>query len=271
MTRIVFNSLEAPIVPLRLLFMGPFGSGKTWAIGYLNKRIRELRGNKGIKLFDFDLGWQTLKSCKFDLDITSYVIERGHEGKAFEEFEEDFLNYLENPAEYGGFGIDNLTTFQVCGMDYVFSINKIKRRLDILANENDYGVLVTTLTQVLPQILQISRHSVFVMTSHTRMKDDKDTGLQRIMPAITGRSLPSQLGGWFNEVWYFKVEGFRGDVKRLVQTSSGDQVDCKSQIAGMPYDLPVDVAIEKALTEYGLNPNPTQETLELLKPYFPEM
>ncbi len=270
MTRMEFNTTNAPIVPLRLLFIGPFGVGKTYAIGYLSKRLTELTG-KGIKLFDFDLGWQTLKSAGFSLDTTSYLVNPEKKGEAFEEFDHDFHEYLAEPGKYGGFGIDNLTTFQSCGMDYVFSINKIQRRLGILANENDYGVLVTTLTQVLPQILQISRHSVFVMTAHTRMMESKDTGEVRILPAISGRSLPSQIGGWFNEVWFFKAEGYRGDVQRLVQTASGNQVDCKSQIAGMPFELPVLVAIEKALMAYGLNQNPSEETLKLLEPHFPKV
>lgn len=270
MTRIEFNSLEAPVVPLRLLFMGPFGVGKTYAIGYLSHRLVELTG-KGLKLFDFDLGWQTLKSSGFSVDITSYLVNPNKKGEAFEEFDTDFHAYLADPGAYGGFGIDNLTTFQACGMDYVFSINKITRRLGILANENDYGVLVTTLTQVLPQILQISRHSVFVMTAHTRMMENKDTGEVKIMPAISGRSLPSQLGGWFNEVWFMKAEGYRNEVQRLAQTMSGNQVDCKSQITGMPFELPILVAIEKALIAYGINRNPSEETLKLLEPHFPKV
>lgn len=268
MTRLNFNTLEAPVVPLRILLIGPFGVGKTYLVGYLSKRLQELTG-KGIKLFDFDLGWQTLKSAGFSLDVTSYLVNPERKGEAFEEFESDFHEYLANPGNYSGFGIDNLTTFQGCGMDYVFSINQISRRLGILANENDYGVLVTTLTQVLPQILQISRHSVFIMTAHTRMMENKDTGEVKIMPAISGRSLPSQIGGWFNEVWFLKAEGYRGDVQRVAQTASGNQVDCKSQIAGMPYELPVLIAVEKALIAYGINQQPTQETLDLLAPHFP--
>jgi hypothetical protein len=36
----------------------------------------------------------------------------------------------------------------------------------------------------------------------------------------------------------------------------------------MPYELPALVAVEKALIAYGINKEPTQETLDMLKPHF---
>jgi hypothetical protein len=266
--RIEFNTLDLDVrVPLRFLFMSPFGGGKTWLTGYVAKRLMELTG-KGMKGFDFDLGWQTLKSAGIPVDLISYVLEPGSHGVAWDEFEVDFHNYLRDPGKYGGFFIDSLTTLQGCAMDYVFRENKISRRSVgkfQLTNENDFGALVTMLMQVLPQILKISSHSVFVMTAHTRFIEDKVQGGTKMRPAVSGQALPSQIGGWFNEVWYLKAEGYRDDVVRLAQTMSDSTVDCKTQIAGMPFELSSIVAVEAALIAYGINKEPTTETLEMLK------
>ena len=108
------------------------------------------------------------------------------------------------------------------------------------------------------------------MTSHTRIMESKDEGMKIISPAITGRALPSQIGAWFNEVWYLTSSGYRGDLTRTVQTMAGNDevsgylVNCKSQIAGMPFSLPATLAIERTLIAYGLNQNPTKELLEQL-------
>jgi hypothetical protein len=262
-----FNTLESPIVPLRILLMSPYGGGKTYLIGYLSKRLQELTG-KTMKLFDFDIGWQTLKSNNFNLDVISYLVDPENMGEAFNEFDDDFHQYLSDPGKYGGFAIDSLTTLQACAMDYVLTENKVKRRAAgrfQMTDKNDFGVLVTMLMQILPQILKISSHSVFIMTAHTRLMEDAMTGEKKILPAISGKALPSQVGSWFNECWYLSAEGYRGDVKRIAQTASGGQVDCKSQIADMPYEIPVIAAIEKALIAYGINTAPTQETLDFIK------
>jgi hypothetical protein len=266
MTRLTFNTMETPSVPLRILLMSPYGGGKTHLIGYISKRLEELTG-KTIKLFDFDIGWQTLKSQNFNLDVISYLVDPSNMGSAFEEFDDDFHQYLNDPGKYGGFGVDSLTTLQACAMDYVLKENKVKRRAAgkfQMTDKNDFGVLVTMLMQILPQILKISSHSIFVMTAHTRLMEDDMTGEKKILPAISGKALPSQIGGWFNEVWFLHSEGYRGDVKRLAQTMSGGQVDCKTQIANMPFELPVIVAVEKALISYGINQNPTAELLQML-------
>jgi hypothetical protein len=266
--RFEFNTLESDrVVPLRILLMSPFGGGKTHLLGYIAKRLYELTG-KGMKGFDFDLGWQTLKSNNFSMDLISYVLEPGNFGATWDEFDVDFHKYLADPGNYGGFSIDSLTTLQGCAMDYVFRENKIKRR-EVgrfqLTNENDFGALVLVLMQVLPQILKISSHSIFVMTAHTRYIDDKISGGVKMRPAVSGQALPAQLGGWFTECWYLKAEGYRDDVKRLAQTMSDSTVDCKTQIGGMPFELSSIAAVEAALVAYGINKNPSPEILSLLE------
>jgi hypothetical protein len=249
-----------------MLFLSAYGGGKTYLIGYLSKRMEELTG-KGIKLFDFDIGWQTLKSQGFNLDVTSYLVDPEHMGLAFDEFDDDFHQYLSDPAKYGGFAIDSLTTLQACTMSYVLSENKVKRRTAgrfQMTDKNDFGVLVTMLMQILPQILKISSHSVFCMTAHTRLQEDEMTGEKKILPAVSGKALPSQLGSWFNEVWFLHSEGYKGDVQRFAQTMAGGQVDCKTQIACMPFDIPVIAAIEKSLIAYGINKEPTGEMLDFI-------
>jgi hypothetical protein len=267
MTRIQFNTLEAPSIPLRVLLMSPYGGGKTYLIGYLSSRLEQITG-KGMRLFDFDLGWQTLKSNGFKLDATSYVVDPNDMGKTWDEFDEDFHVYLDDPGKYSGFAIDSLSTLQGCAMDYVLKENKVKRRTAgrfQMTDKNDFGVLVTMLMQVLPQILRISSHSVFLMTAHTRLTTDEKSGLTKMLPAISGKALPSQIGGWFNEVYYLKTEGYRENVERLAQVMSDGQVDCKTQMANMPFELPVMAAIEKILIDYSINTNPSVETLTLLE------
>jgi hypothetical protein len=270
MSRMSFNTgdLEnAPLAPLRILLMSPYGGGKTHLVGYISKRLEELTG-KSIKLFDFDLGWQTLKSQGFKMDVTSYLIEPNSPGEAFDEFDFDFHAYLQDPGKYGGFAVDSLSTLQGCAMDFVMKENKVSRRAVgkfQMTNENDFGALITMLMQVLPQILKISSHSIFVMTAHTRIMEDKATGENKMRPAISGKALPSQIGGWFTECWFLKSEGYRGDVQRLAQTMSDSLVDCKTQIANMPFDINAIAAVEMALIAYGINTAPSVETLKLIK------
>ena len=272
MTRIKTTTAEAPQVPLRLLLMSSFGGGKTYLMGYIARRLFELTG-KRFMVFDFDIGWKTLKSNSFDVDLCSYFVDDDNGAQAFNEFDEDFHEYLADPGDHGGFGLDSLTTLQSCAMAYVKAENRnaggktFGRQVGKfqLTNENDFGVLVTMLMQILPQILKISSHSLFVMTAHTRMMEDKNSGEMKILPAISGRALPSQIGAWFTEVWYLKAEGYREDVQRVAQTMSGGQVDCKTQMSGMMYDSPVIPAVEKMLIDYGINKVPSAETLDLIK------
>jgi hypothetical protein len=257
--RVTFSSQEAPIMPFRLMLQSDFGVGKTWLIGYIDNKLKELTG-RGLLYFDFDLGWQTHRSAVgedrkplFNVSTISYLMEPGKLGVAFEEFDEDFHKYtrLEYLKQYSGFAIDSLTSLQACAMDYVFSENKIKRRMN-MANENDYGVLVNVMTQLMPQILEIGRYAAFILATHTRERTNKDTGQTSILPAVTGKSLPSQIGGWFNEVWYLRPEGYGAQINNIAQTRAGNSVSCKTQTADMPYELSATAAVDKIMEAYKL-------------------
>ena len=79
----------------------------------------------------------------------------------------------------------------------------------------------------------------FVMTAHMLERQNPITNMTEFLPAISGKKMPSALGRWFNEVWHIHGEMVKGEIQRMAQTASFNKYKCKSQVNGMPYELPV--------------------------------
>lgn len=236
----------------RILLVGDYGTGKTYFLGKLHKRLCNLN-SKGLYLLDHDLGYPTLRSAKFDVETELFYDKDPRYPNAWEQTIERITEFEEDNRGYHFAAIDSLTSLHTAAMNYVISINEIKGRYIgriRMANLNDFGVLVNIFGQFFPQLLRISLKMGFILTAHIREREHPVTKEVELFPAIAGKSLPSQIGDWFNEVWHIFIDN-KGE--RIIQTRSGNRIDCKTQIAEMPEYLPVDEALNKLFIGYGLD------------------
>lgn len=259
----------------RMLLMAPYGAGKTYLVGLIHEMLKK-QGNKGVYLFDFDAGVQTLSSAGFDVEFDFYTDNKSDLTTGFERFQSKYNAIEANTDGLGCIAIDSLSTLQKSSMKYVHRINKTKRQLGFLSSRNDYGVQIDILTQMFPQFLALSKRMNIIMTCHTREREKeapvvigntendgeppaRTIEAVEILPAVVGRSLPSQIGMWFNEVWYLRSESNAAFTSRKVQTASGDNVHCKTQIAKMPYLCTIEEALKMLASAYDLLPKKAEE------------
>lgn len=230
----------------RYLWYGDLGCGKTYLIGMMHEVLKK-RGTKGIYMFNFDKGENTLTTAGFDVAFDYFV---GRD--AYPAFERR-LGELSNDNEgYGGYAFDSLTTMEKLIMNHVHKINDVKRHLGFVSNQQDYGILIQIIENLMPFLQELSLNAEVIMTAHLLERRDEDTGKLWFLPSVTGKKLPSKIGLWFNEVWRIWGEKKGDKIERFAQTAAYDKFQCKSQVAGMPLACPVDVALHKAVEAYNL-------------------
>jgi hypothetical protein len=245
---------EEKIVFPRMFLMGDFGCGKTYFLGLLHKKLKAA-GSKGLYLCDFDKGYPTLTTGGFDVAFDLYVDRNAKDPSAWERFVEKIGEFEEKGnMGYGGIAVDSLTSLHTALMNYAISINYIKgRRYTMgfgMSTQNDFGVLVNVMTQMFPQFITLSDLLIFIMTAHVKERQNPITQEVELMPAVAGRSLPSQIGDWFNEVWYMFNDGSLMSPDRVVQTAQGNKINCKTQCGLEPImklDEALDALIEKLM------------------------
>ena len=181
----------------RFLPYGDFGEGKTYAVGIIDKILKE-QGTKGVYIFDFDHGIKTLETAGFSVDYNTYVDFDKKSPRAFAEFNRDFREFEKDNQGYGAVCIDSLTTLQRTMMYEVFRINPTKRQVltggGSMASQNDYGVLIEFLMQLFPQLIQVSHHMHVILTAHLRERQNETTSVIEYVPGVIGKSLPSSMG-----------------------------------------------------------------------------
>ena len=235
----------------RYLLLGTYGSGKTHAVGIMHEKLKKA-GTKGIAMADFEQGFNTLKTHNFDVEVRSFLDVNKQVPTAFTSFVGWMTELEADHQGYGGLAIDSLTSLQAALMNYVISINPASRNEFGMATINDYGVLVNVMSQILPQLVALSTKMNVILTSHIRERENPVTGAVEMLPAITGRALPTQIGGWFNEIWKINILGFGESAERMAQTAGDAVINCKTQVKGMTFNEKVEDAIEKAFQAYGM-------------------
>lgn len=216
----------------RILAFSDYGGGKTHLIGEMHEKLK-LLGTRGIYMFDFDLGFNTLKSAGFDVELDLYAGE-----DAFSRFIDRMTSLEYDDEGFGGIAIDSLTLMQNRAMKRVFQIKPDGSRQlgGIVPNRNDQGLLVNIMSQIFPQLLAFGMSHDIIVTAHVREFQSELTGELKRLPAIVGASLPSQIGCYFNEVWRLVPELTSDNVViRRAQTASADRFACKTQVKGMPF------------------------------------
>ena len=238
----------------RYLWYGDYGEGKTYMIGILNEMLKE-RGTRGCFGMDFDGAMRNvLKSAEISMPVKTYLGD-----DAYNTFENDIAQFYTSNQGFGALIIDPLTAFERIIMKKVLRVNPISRHLKGKMNAlpygtmsiQDYGIAFEIILNILQFLQSVSLHMHVVMTAHIIERQNPVTTVTEFLPSISGKKMPSSIGRWFNEVWRIHSEMVKGDIGRYAQTASFDKFKCKSQVKGMPYDLPVVAALEKTLDAYA--------------------
>jgi hypothetical protein len=267
------KATEIAVIHPRLLIMSEYGQGKTHLLGMLHELYKRA-GTKGMKDYDFDGGYPTLAANNFDVEVELCVDKKPQQPLAWQHFSDDTEKFVKDNQGYGILGIDSLTTLQQTVMNKVIQINPLKDRRFAgsinLTTQNDFGVLVGIMMQFFPQLINLSEHMAIALTCHIRLESNTDNdgkiiGAPKWYPAITGRSLPTQIGLYFNEVIMCKTLGYGNAAKHLIQTSKDDKISLKSQIRNVPFELPFESYIIRLAYSYKiLN---AEQVITLIKDY----
>ncbi len=229
------KATEVTVTPPRILIYGDYGTGKTYLLGLIHENLKKV--SKGLRLFDFDLS-QTLTNHKFDVDIGpafGYYVDKG-----FDALKADLSAYATNTDGFGGFAIDSLTTLQASVMRWVQSkFPQVKRPLNFIPGQQDWGVLIEVFNQLLPQLQKLSVNTLVALTAHIRRAPDSTGSIEIPLPAIAGKTLPSAIGAWFTEVWKTEVKSAK---EYLVQIKPDYTYKCKTQLDTDEVKLPAEDA-----------------------------
>lgn len=243
---------DTPRIHGRHLWYSDFGEGKTYLTGLLHRYLVDEEHTKGIYMFDFDLGIQTLRSAgKFDdMEYDPYTGPG-----AFKRFNEKIASFAQDSQGFGGICLDSLTSLEKIVMTHIKKVlaPDVKRPMDgMVANQQDYGTLVQIIENILPFLQSISLRMEVVMTAHMQERRNDETNILWNLPCVTGKKLPSKIGSYFNEVWHLSAELEAGKIKRTVQTATYDRFKCKTQIRDMPLSLPAEDALKMAVDAYSI-------------------
>ena len=170
-------NITTSTLKLRVLVYGKSGTGKTtFACGFPKPYV-----------FDFDNGMlsQRGKNVPFEL-YTDYST-----------FLNDWRKFIADD-EYETLIIDSITTMEEYCQKYVLQLNK-KTQMDL----NTWGVLIDALQSLFLSIKNVNKHVVVI--AHEQMIQDGITQEVQILPLISGKQLPAQLGLFFDEVYRMQV------------------------------------------------------------------
>ena len=251
----------------RYLWYGDLGEGKTYLAGLLHKILVE-KGTRGCFGMDFDGAMRNvLRSAGITMPVKTYL-----GSTAYDEFENDIGYFAAKNHGFGAIVIDPLTAFERIIMKKVMRINPIDRNLKSKLTTlpygapaiQDYGVQFEVMNNIFQLLQSISLHMNVILTAHIMERSNPVTNITEFLPSMPGKRMPSSVGRWFNEVWRIHAELKKGELVRFAQTASLHKFKCKSQVHGMPYDLPVEDAILRTIDAYtaGKIEKPREEDMK---------
>lgn len=137
---------------------------------------------------------------------------------------------------YGTIVIDSLTTFADATMAYLMKMNPgIKRIITRGAQApalQDYGIFRLYMKAFISGVLALPCNVVF--TAHVHVDKDEHTGRLIYHPMMAGK-LAYELPIYFEEVYVSYVK----DGKYFAQTQADSKYQCRSQIRGLPKEIPL--------------------------------
>ena len=183
---------------VKLLQMGGSGSWKTVGASTFPKPIYYFNFDPdGIRsLFTF---YKDNKAVLDQIEFDSYVDGDADKPTAWKKFERDKnelirLSATPDKFPYRTVVIDSLTTMEDAMLNEIKVLVKSNRVQDI-ANQQDYGILIQTIELLIPELLSLPCHVVF--NAHIQTVQDGITQEIFRLPLVTGKKLPQKLPFWF--------------------------------------------------------------------------
>lgn len=236
-------------VGTKVLVIGNFGMGKTWFAG---------SAPQPIDWYDFDAGTSTLlkrfAGAKVDPEIDIHTfndipkIARSKKistsvsasstligtinksPRAYIEFEEDFSEILDGRRSPKTVVFDSLTNLEKIFMNYIMAVNSGQGRVMGAPNQGDYGVFVRKFEELLNYMLLPASFGInIICTAHIQTKKDEITGRVIHEPALIGKSMPSAIGAYFDEVYVASTRSSKTGVQYNLQIQPSREHNCKTR------------------------------------------
>lgn len=131
--------------------------------------------------------------------------------------------------------IDSMTTLSDEVMRYLMRLNPAITRMRVqgvtMPSQQDYGVARLFFKQLITEILNFPCNVIFL--AHIQVEKDETTGEILRTPMMAGK-LARELNIYFEEVYRVFVK----DGRYLAQTKSDSRYNCRTQIRGLPAEIP---------------------------------
>ena len=207
----------------RVLIYGASGCGKTHFIGTCPKPY----------VMDFDNGIETLggKDIEYDLYEPLHPDTWLRFSKKLREFEEGRVPGVETLA------IDSLTALCDC---IEADILRLNRRDFLLKSDQDWGMEISTIEQVMYRLNTASKHYHVVVTAHEQLKEDAVRGETFVVPIVSGKKMPFALPKFFTEVYRIYTERTKEKLPEYKLLTCADRrYSAKTRLGGIePIEVP---------------------------------
>lgn len=225
---------------IKLLFYGPPGVGKTvFACSFPGKSL----------VFDFDkkissaARFYSKDQAKLD-SIEVVDMKNGLTGDPMDVMMKE-IQVLASYQQKGEYPIQNLivdsiTTFSAAVLAHIVRTNpgikRVETRQGMQPGMQDYGILKREFTRLIPGLLSLDLN--VIMLAHESIDKDELTG--EIIRGVTmDGSFAQQLPIYFEEVWRAYVKEDKGVCSYWAQTQTDGKYKCRSQIPGLPANIPL--------------------------------
>jgi phage nucleotide-binding protein len=136
--------------------------------------------------------------------------------------------------------VDSITTFSAACLLHIVRTNpgikRVETQQGFQPGMQDYGILKREFTRLIPGLLSLDMN--VVMLGHESLDKDEITG-ELIRGVTMDGSFSQQLPVYFEEVWRAFVKEDKGVRSYWAQTQSDGKYKCRSQIPGLPAQIPL--------------------------------
>lgn len=177
---------------LRVLVYGAAGTGKTTLYGSFPKPML---------VFDFDDKLKPIYGVE-GIDVLKYSVEDAGEcTKVFTRFNREWKEAKNLP--YKTIVVDSLTSFDTLNLRHFVmqggAAPDAAATLPVYGGQSGY---YSTFLSMATKNMAVTYGKNVIIVAHECYFIDKESGVHRIMPLITGSSIMEKLPSMFEEVWY---------------------------------------------------------------------
>lgn len=220
-----------PSENIKVLTIGESGSGKTCAASSFPGPVHILDfDNKVSSAAAFHAGTAQLEQISYE----NYA-PVDDKGTSFEKCSRALAEMKKSGKFPRTLVLDSLTTFSDEVMRYLIRLNPKVARMTVqgvtVPSQQDYQIARMYFKQFLTELL--NQPCNVIVTAHIQVEKDESTGEIHRSAMIAGK-LSRELPIYFPEVYRLFVK----DGKYLAQTKSDNRYQCRTQIRGLPAEVP---------------------------------